>query len=80
MRNVCDAVLKTKVALINENDLISFVAQKTSSNESNFVTLSMEGYYFFQTFFILMNKRDHKLILLGDEGQTQNNKMTSYNS
>jgi len=46
MRNVCDAVLKAQVALINENDLISFVAQKTSTT-SDFVTLSMEGYHFF---------------------------------
>jgi hypothetical protein len=45
------------------------------------MTLSMEGYHFFQTFFVLMNKRDKKLILLGDEGQNQQQKvMTSYNN
>jgi hypothetical protein len=40
----------------------------------------MEGYHFFQTFFVLMNKRDKKLILLGDEGQNHQKVMTSYNN
>lgn len=78
MRNICDAVLKAQVKLIDENDLIKFITQKISS-QTNFESLSMEGYHFFQSFFILMNSKSHKLVLLGDEGQNSQ-KMTSYNS
>jgi hypothetical protein len=39
----------------------------------------MEGYHFFQTFFILINKRERKLILLGEESHVSQ-KMTSYSN
>lgn len=71
MRIICDAVLKQQIPLINENDLINFITRRINSTEANFVELTMEGYHFFQTFFILMNKKSKKLILLGDDGVQQ---------
>jgi len=71
--------LKEKVPLIDQDDLIRFFTEKTNGQHSDFVNLSLEGYFCFQTFFILINRKAHRLILLGEEGK-QAPKMTSYNN
>lgn len=79
LRILCDAVLKEKVELIDQEDLIKFFTDKTNGQHSDFINLSLEGYYCFQTFFILMNRKAHRLVLLGEEGK-QAPKMTSYSN
>ena len=80
-RNLCDAVLKSQVEIINEQELIKFINSKIQYSQ-NFVTITMDGYHFFQTFFVLMNNKQKKLIILGDEGYNKQSKevMTSYNN
>jgi len=81
MRNVCDAVLRAQVQIIDETELITFFSNKINSEQTNFLDLTIEGYYLFQTFFILRNKRMRKLILLGDDGSSQSSsRMTSYSN
>lgn len=79
LRTLCDAVLKSKVELMSQEDLIQFFMEKTNGQHSDFINLSLEGYYCFQTFFILMNRKAHRLILLGEEGKPIS-KFTSYNN
>ena len=62
---------------IAEQDLVVFFTQKMNPSQSFFGSLSLEGYYCIQTFFILMNKRARRLILLEDKAAP---KFTSYSS
>jgi hypothetical protein len=54
MRTVCDAVLDNKVPLMNEEVLIEFI-NRMITTQTNFESLTVDGYHFYQTFFILMN-------------------------
>ena len=47
LRILCDAVLKEKVELIDQEDLIKFFTDKTNGQHSDFINLSLEGYYCF---------------------------------
>lgn len=75
MRRICDAVIKEKVPLIDEELLIKFCSERIEQ-DTNFVSLTMDGYHFFQTFFCMINQKAGKLIVLGEEKV----KMTSYNN
>jgi len=67
LRKACDEVYQARSNLVDLEDLIGFFKDKISSDDSNFQNLSIEGYYCIQSFFILMNQRAKKLILLGDD-------------
>ena len=65
--DIAKDVLKEGLMLVDENVLIDFFKQKINSEESNFVNLSIEGYHCIQSFFVLINKRADKIVILGEE-------------
>lgn len=47
LRTLCDAVFKDKIELTTQEDLIQFFTNKTNDLHSDFINLSLEGYYCF---------------------------------
>ena len=64
---MCEDVLKDGLSLVDQDVLIAFFKEKINSDETNFQNLSIEGYYCIQSFFVLINKRAKKIIILGEE-------------
>ena len=62
-----EEVIKDRLDLMEEQDLISFFQEKINSGDTDFSNLSLEGYYCIQSFFVLINKRAGSLIVLGEE-------------
>ena len=67
LRKMSEEVIKDRLGLMDEQDLISFFQEKINSGETDFSNLSLEGYYCIQSFFVLINKRAGSLIVLGEE-------------
>ena len=55
LRKLTDEVLKGGESIILASDLRSLFKDKINSEETNFEHLSVEGYYWIQTFFVLIN-------------------------
>ena len=67
LRKVTDDVLKGGDSIMLKEDLISLFKEKINSEETDFKHLSIEGYYWIQTFFVLANKQARRLLVLDDE-------------
>lgn len=64
---------------------MEFFKQKTSASTTDFSNLTVDGYYCIQSFFIVANTLNRKLIVLSDEtkgsqGGTQKSAYTSFNN
>jgi hypothetical protein len=71
LRGIIDDCLKNRLGLIDESELIEFFKAKIAdeNDDSQFKNLSIEGYYCIQSFFLLINMKNRKLYILGDEEQ-----------
>ena len=64
---MCEEVLKEGENVVDPDELIAFFKEKINSDTTSFHNLSIEGYYCIQSFFVLINKKAKRLIILGEE-------------
>lgn len=64
---MCEDVLKEGEHVVDPDELIAFFKEKINSDTTNFSNLSIEGYHCIQSFFVLINKKAKRLIILGEE-------------
>ena len=67
LKDISADVLKGEKPIMDKQDMLSFCTDKLNSEDTNFKHLSMDGYYWIQTFFVLVNKEARRLLVLDDE-------------